>query len=47
MNRDLTQVAIDWLDAMSSEGLHETSSDLYEAINLVSEMRDRLKKGEQ
>ena len=40
------QLAINWLDEMSTEGLHKFSNDLLAAIDLISEMRGRLKYGE-
>lgn len=44
MNKYVAQLTIDWLDAMSTEGLHNTSNDLYDAIQLISLMRKRVKE---
>ena len=45
MDRELCQLTINWLDAMSSGGLHEYTNDLLAAIDLISAMRGNLKYG--
>jgi len=44
MNKHLCYMAIQWLDEMSATGLHKTSSDLYEAIQLISLLRKKVKE---